>query len=239
MNGLAEPRRTDVGGPHAHRHSHPTGSGPQGPSKSNEEITSFSFPTTPTSISQSPTLSIYLHPPPPHSLSASPLPPPPPPPPLVTLVYLRSSFRTRPCRLYQVDRSTITRAIARSARCSRPASPCPPPRPAAATLPTCRLRRRRSVKLRLDGRKCRSAPARRKPAAAPSSGKKKMNTKSHRDHRRKPHLVRAFRPGRMHDQTAVRTEASPTCSASTPRSSQSRRRYRDCQGVPGPSRHRR
>ena len=23
MNGLAEPRRTDVGGPHAHRHSHP------------------------------------------------------------------------------------------------------------------------------------------------------------------------------------------------------------------------
>src|SRR5580698_4632855 len=34
MDGLAEPSRTDVGGPHAHRHSHPPGSGPQGPSKS-------------------------------------------------------------------------------------------------------------------------------------------------------------------------------------------------------------
>src|SRR6516225_12102495 len=34
MHGLAEPRRADVGGPHAHRHSHPSGSGPQGPSNS-------------------------------------------------------------------------------------------------------------------------------------------------------------------------------------------------------------
>src|SRR6516164_4881640 len=34
MHGLAEPRRADVSGPHAHRHSHPSGSGPQGPSNS-------------------------------------------------------------------------------------------------------------------------------------------------------------------------------------------------------------
>lgn len=35
MDGLAEPRGTDVGGQHAHRHSHRPGSGPQGTSKSN------------------------------------------------------------------------------------------------------------------------------------------------------------------------------------------------------------
>ena len=40
MDGLAEPRRTDVGGQHAHHHSHSPGSGPQGPSKSNGTLRS-------------------------------------------------------------------------------------------------------------------------------------------------------------------------------------------------------
>src|SRR6516164_3256809 len=35
MDGLAEPRATDVSGPHARRHSHRSGSVPQGASKSN------------------------------------------------------------------------------------------------------------------------------------------------------------------------------------------------------------
>ena len=83
----------------------------------------------------------------------------------------------------------------------------------------------RGVELRLDGTEVQ---VRRPRAGKPGrrafvSGKKKQNTKKAAvitDGQGRTLRAGAFRPGRMHDQTAVRTEGIAGCSASSPRSRQ-------------------
>jgi hypothetical protein len=106
-------------------------------------------------------------------------------------------------------------------------SPAPPPvaSPSAWTAPKCRS----------DG------PARASPAAAPSYRARKAEHQEGRcRHRRQgPHRVTgAFRPGRMHDQTAVRTEGiADLFEQFPPGQRQSRRRVprpRQAVSRPGP-----
>jgi hypothetical protein len=133
---------------------------------------------------------------------------------IATLVYLRFQLPHKALAgLYRVDRSTVTRAIAEV-------------RPLLAARgfavpgePGIRLRNladlfgyaaARGVTIRLDGTEVQ---VRRPRAGKPGrrafvSGKKKQNTKKATvatDEQGRTLWAGAFRPGRMHDQTAVRT----------------------------------
>jgi hypothetical protein len=134
---------------------------------------------------------------------------------IVTLVYLRFQLpHAALAGLYQVDRSTITRAIGEIRPLLAARGFAVPGRPGL------RLRTladvfayaaAEGVELRLDGTEVQ---VRRPPAGKPGrcafiSGKKKMNTKKATvitDGKGRTLWAGAFRPGRMHDQTAVRTE---------------------------------
>ncbi len=134
---------------------------------------------------------------------------------IVTLVVLRFQLpHAVLAALYEVDRSTVTRAV-------REIRPLLAARGFAVPgEPGVRLRTladvfayasARGVELRLDGTEVQ---VRRPPAGKPGrrafvSGKKKMNTKKASvmtDEKGRTLWAGAFRPGRMHDQTAVRTE---------------------------------
>jgi DDE superfamily endonuclease/Helix-turn-helix of DDE superfamily endonuclease len=134
---------------------------------------------------------------------------------IVTLVVLRFQLpHAALAGLYGVDRSTVTRAV-------REVRPLLAARGFAVPgEPGLRLRTladvfayasARGVELRLDGTEVQ---VRRPPAGKPGrrafiSGKKKMNTKKAAvvtDGGGRTLWAGAFRPGRMHDQTAVRTE---------------------------------
>jgi hypothetical protein len=134
---------------------------------------------------------------------------------IVTLVYLRFQLpHAALAGLYHVDRSTITRAIGEIRPLLAARGFAVPGRPGL------RLRTladvfayaaAEGVELRLDGTEVQ---VRRPPADEPGrrafvSGKKKMNTKKATvitDGEGRTLWAGAFRPGRRHDQTAVRTE---------------------------------
>jgi hypothetical protein len=134
---------------------------------------------------------------------------------IVTLVILRFQLPHAALAVfYGVHRSTVTRAVGE-------VRPLPAARGFAVPgEPGLRLRTladvfayaaARGVELRLDGTEVQ---VRRPPAGKPGrrafiSGKKKMNTKKAAvvtDSGGRTLWAGAFRPGRMHDQTAVRTE---------------------------------
>jgi hypothetical protein len=134
---------------------------------------------------------------------------------IVTLVYLRFQLPHAVLAvLYGVDRSTITRAV-------REVRPLLAARGFAVPhRPDLRLRTladvfayadAHNVELRIDGTEVQvRRPRAHKPGRrAFVSGKKKMNTKKATvvtDEQGCTLWAGAFRPGRMHDQTAVRTE---------------------------------
>jgi hypothetical protein len=134
---------------------------------------------------------------------------------IVTLIYLRFQLpHAALAELYGVDRSTVTRAV-------REVRPLLAARGFAVPAePGIRLRTladvfayacAHGVELRLDGTEVQ---VRRPEAGKPGrrafvSGKKKQNTKKAAvitDEKGRTLWAGAFRPGRMHDQTAVRTE---------------------------------
>ena len=134
---------------------------------------------------------------------------------IVTLVYLRHQLpHAAIAALYEVGRSTVTRAV-------REIRPLLAARGFAVPhRPGLRLRTladvfayadAHGVELRIDGTEVQ---VRRPRAGRPGrkafvSGKKKMNTKKAAvvtDEQGRTLWAGAFRPGRMHDQTAVRTE---------------------------------
>jgi hypothetical protein len=134
---------------------------------------------------------------------------------VVTLVALRFQLpHAALAELYRVDRSTVTRAI-------REVRPLLAARGfAVKDHPELRLRTladvfayaaAEGVELRIDGTEVQvRRPRANKPGRrAFVSGKKKMNTKKATvvtDGQGRTLWAGAFRPGRMHDQTAVRTE---------------------------------
>ena len=134
---------------------------------------------------------------------------------IVTLVHLRHQLpHAALAGLYQVDRSTVTRAV-------REVRPLLAARGFAVPgRPDLRLRTladvfayaaAEGVELRIDGTEVqvRRPRANRPGRRAFVSGKKKMNTKKATvitDGEGRTLWAGAFRPGRMHDQTAVRTE---------------------------------
>ncbi|MHA6757030.1 transposase [Streptacidiphilus sp. PAMC 29251] len=134
---------------------------------------------------------------------------------IVTLVALRFQLpHAALAELYRVDRSTVTRAI-------REIRPLLAARGfAVKDHPELRLRTladvfayaaAEGVELRFDGTEVQvRRPRANKPGRrAFVSGKKKMNTKKATvvtDGQGRTLWAGAFRPGRMHDQTAVRTE---------------------------------
>jgi hypothetical protein len=134
---------------------------------------------------------------------------------IVTLVALRFQLpHAALAELYRVDRSTVTRAV-------REVRPLLAARGfAVPNRPGLRLRTladvfayasAHGVELRIDGTEVqvRRPRANRPGRRAFVSGKKKMNTKKATvvtDGEGRTLWAGAFRPGRMHDQTAVRTE---------------------------------
>ena len=134
---------------------------------------------------------------------------------IVTLVTLRFQLpHAALAELYRVDRSTVTRAI----REVRPllaargfAVPGRPGLQLRTLADVFAYASAHGVELRLDGTEVQ---VRRPRASKPGrrafvSGKKKMNTKKATvvtDGEGRTLRAGAFRPGRMHDQTAVRTE---------------------------------
>ncbi len=134
---------------------------------------------------------------------------------IVTLVMLRFQLpHAALAELYQVDRSTVTRAV-------REVRPLLAARGFAVHAhPDLRLRTladvfayaaAEGIELRIDGTEVqvRRPRANRPGRRAFVSGKKKMNTKKATvvtDGGGRTLWAGAFRPGRMHDQTAVRTE---------------------------------
>ena len=134
---------------------------------------------------------------------------------IVTLVTLRFQLpHAALAELYRVDRSTVTRAI----REVRPllaargfAVPGRPGLQLRTLADVFAYASAHGVELRLDGTEVQ---VRRPRASKPGrrafvSGKKKMNTKKATvvtDGEGRTLWAGAFRPGRMHDQTAVRTE---------------------------------
>ena len=134
---------------------------------------------------------------------------------IVTLVALRFQLpHAALAALYRVDRSTVTRAI----REVRPllaargfAVPGRPGLQLRTLADVFAYASAHGVELRLDGTEVQ---VRRPRASKPGrrafvSGKKKMNTKKAAvvtDGEGRTLWAGAFRPGRMHDQTAVRTE---------------------------------
>ena len=133
----------------------------------------------------------------------------------VTLVHLRLQLpHAALAGLYRVDRSTVTRAVGEVRPLLAARGFAVPGRPGL------RLRTLADVfayaaahgtELRIDGTEVQ---VRRPQAGKPGrrafvSGKKKMNTKKAAvvtDEQGRTLWAGAFRPGRMHDQTAVRTE---------------------------------
>jgi hypothetical protein len=134
---------------------------------------------------------------------------------IITLVYLRFQIpQAALAALYGVDRSTVTRAV-------REIRPLLAARGFAVPgEPGVRLRTladvfayaaARGVELRIDGTEVqvRRPRANKLGRRAFISGKKKMNTKKATvvtDGEGRTLWAGAFRPGRMHDQTALRTE---------------------------------
>jgi hypothetical protein len=134
---------------------------------------------------------------------------------IVTLVYLRFQLpHTALAELYGVHRSTVTRAVTEVRPLLAARGFAVPHRP------DLRLRTLADVfayaaahgtELRIDGTEVQvRRPRANKPGRrAFVSGKKKMNTKKAAvvtDGQGRTLWAGAFRPGRMHDQTAVRTE---------------------------------
>ena len=134
---------------------------------------------------------------------------------IVTLVHLRFQLpHAALAGLYRVDRSTVTRAVGevRPLLAARGfAVPGEPGVRLRTLADVFAYAQARGVELRIDGTEVQ---VRRPPAGKPGrrafvSGKKKMNTKKATvitDGRGRTLWAGAFRPGRMHDQTAVRTE---------------------------------
>jgi hypothetical protein len=134
---------------------------------------------------------------------------------IVTLVYLRFQLPHKAlAMIYGVDRSTVTRAV----REIRPllaargfAVPAEPGIRLKTLADLFAYAAARGVTIRLDGTEVQ---VRRPRAGKPGrrafvSGKKKQNTKKATvatDGKGRTLWAGAFRPGRMHDQTAVRTE---------------------------------
>jgi hypothetical protein len=136
---------------------------------------------------------------------------------IVTLVCLRLQLpHAVPAALYGVDRSTVTRAV----REIRPllanrgfAVPGEPGVRRRTLADVFAYAAARGVELRIDGTQVQvRRPRANKPGRrAFVSGKKKMNTKKATvvtDGDGRTLRAGAFRPGRMHDQTAVRTEGT-------------------------------
>ncbi len=134
---------------------------------------------------------------------------------IVTLVCLRHQLpHAALAALYQVDRSTVTRAV-REIRPLLAARGFAVPHRPGLRLHTLAdvfaYASAHGVELRIDGTEVQ---VRRPRASRPGrrafvSGKKKMNTKKAAvvtDGEGRTLWAGAFRPGRMHDQTAVRTE---------------------------------
>jgi DDE superfamily endonuclease/Helix-turn-helix of DDE superfamily endonuclease len=134
---------------------------------------------------------------------------------IVTLVALRFQLpHAALAELYKVDRSTVTRAV-REIRPLLAARGFAVPGRAGLRLRTLAdvfaYASAHGVELRIDGTEVQ---VRRPRAGGPGrkafvSGKKKMNTKKATvvtDGQGRTLWAGAFRPGRMHDQTAVRTE---------------------------------
>ena len=134
---------------------------------------------------------------------------------IVTLVYLRFQLpHAALAELYEVHRSTVTRAVGevRPLLAARGfAVPGEPGVRLRTLADVFAYAAARGVTLRLDGTEVQ---VRRPRAGKPGrrafvSGKKKMNTKKAAvitDEKGRTLWAGAFRPGRMHDQTAVRTE---------------------------------
>ena len=134
---------------------------------------------------------------------------------IVTLVYLRHQLpHAALAALYQVGRSTVTRAVheIRPLLAARGfAVPHHPDLRLRTLADVFAYASSGGVELRIDGTEVQ---VRRPRASKPGrkafvSGKKKMNTKKATvvtDGEGRTLWAGAFRPGRMHDQTAVRTE---------------------------------
>ena len=134
---------------------------------------------------------------------------------IVTLVHLRFQLPHKAlAELYGVDRSTVTRAVGeiRPLLAARGfAVPGEPGVRLRTLADVFAYAQARGVELRIDGTEVQ---VRRPPAGKPGrrafvSGKKKQNTKKATvitDGEGRTLWAGAFRPGRMHDQTAVRTE---------------------------------
>jgi DDE superfamily endonuclease/Helix-turn-helix of DDE superfamily endonuclease len=134
---------------------------------------------------------------------------------IVTLVYLRFQLpHAALAELYRVDRSTISRAVGeiRPLLAARGfAVPGEPGTRLRTLADVFAYAAARGVTLRLDGTEVQ---VRRPRAGKPGrrafvSGKKKQNTKKATvitDGKGRTLWAGAFRPGRIHDQTAVRTE---------------------------------
>jgi DDE superfamily endonuclease/Helix-turn-helix of DDE superfamily endonuclease len=134
---------------------------------------------------------------------------------IVTLVYLRFQLpHAALAELYRVHRSTVTRAIGevRPLLAARGfAVPGEPGIRLRTLADVFAYASARGVTLRMDGTEVQvRRPQANKPGRrAFVSGKKKMNTKKATvitDEKGRTLWAGAFRPGRMHDQTAVRTE---------------------------------
>jgi hypothetical protein len=134
---------------------------------------------------------------------------------IVTLVYLRHQLpHAALAALYEVDRSTVTRAVHEIRPLLAARGFAVPHRPGLRLRTLADVFSYASscgVELRIDGTEVQ---VRRPRAGRPGrkafvSGKKKMNTKKATvvtDGEGRTLWAGAFRPGRMHDQTAVRTE---------------------------------
>jgi hypothetical protein len=134
---------------------------------------------------------------------------------IVTLVYLRHQLpHAAIAALCQVDRSTVTRAVGEIRPLLAARGFAVPHRPGLRLRTLADVFAYASshgVELRIDGTEVQ---VRRPRAGRPGrkafvSGKKKMNTKKATvvtDGEGRTLWAGAFRPGRMHDQTAVRTE---------------------------------
>ena len=134
---------------------------------------------------------------------------------IATLVHLRFQLPHKALAgLYRVDRSTVTRAIHEIRPLLAARGFAVPGEPGIRLRTLADLfayAAARGVTIRLDGTEVQ---VRRPPAGKPGrrafvSGKKKQNTKKATvatDEKGRTLWAGAFRPGRMHDQTALRTE---------------------------------
>ncbi|WP_406162942.1 MULTISPECIES: transposase family protein [unclassified Streptomyces] len=145
---------------------------------------------------------------------------------LVTLICLRHHPHAALAELYQVDHSTVSAAV-REIRPLLAALGLAAPDPPGIRIHTLEdlfaYAAAENIELRIDGTETqvRRPQAHRPGRKAFVSGKKKQNTiktTSFSDGQGRVLFSGVVRPGRMHDQTAVRTEASPNSSGSARRS---------------------